>query len=283
MAKIVTSIKKIASLGKRELRYTEMDGEKKFDIRVWNGDKYEDGVRFSQEEMEQLYKGVEAGKFPFDIGSKQCILNGGEYALSVLFNGRTYIRPFVTKGEMEALLGILDVAMDNLLEYDPNASKEPDPEPEEEEEKEKDKDKAKKTYANAYEKFKAQFEAYRNDQPENRRKGYELTHNIVLEHIKDIIATSDEYNKNAMQDWKTSGNMMRYCQDKMFENAEAVMNVSSREEANEMLYQFVDEYIGDTSDKPKPQPKKTKTKSHTVKKDEVKLPKELEKKLLAKG
>ena len=283
MAKVITTIKKIATLGKRELRYTDIEGEKKYDIRAWSGDKYEEGVRFSQEEIDQLYKGIKSGKVPFEIGNKLCVIDGDSYALSVLFNGRTYVRPFATKEEMGALLVILDTAKDNLLEYEvkPKTTEveieevddDADDDTADEEKEEK------KSYANAYEKFKDQFEKYRKSQPENRQKGYELTHNIILEHIKDVIATSDEYNKNAMQEWKDSHKMMMFCQDKAFENAEAVMNVATREEANELMFQFVDEYIGDTSDKPKPKSKK----SHTVKKDKIEIPKELKKRLAGKG
>ena len=109
----------------------------------------------------------------------------------------------------------------------------------------------KKTYKNAYEKFKDQFSTYRKSQPDNRQKGYELTHNLILDHIKTICETSDEYNKNALQEWKNSGNMMRFCQDKAFENADALMNVATREEATELMFQWVDEYIGNTSDQSK--------------------------------
>lgn len=256
MAKVVTTIKKIASLGKRELRYTDIEGEKKFDIRVWNGDKYEEGVRFSQEEINQLYKGIKSNKVPFEIGNKSCVIQGNDYALSVLFNGRTYVRPFATKEEMGALLVILDTARDNLLGYEANAKKAPSLTIKEKAVTiKKETTKEKKSYANAYEKFKSQFEEYRESQPENRQKGFELTHNIILEHIKEVIATSDEYNQNAMQEWKNSHSMMLFCQEKMFENAEEVMNVATREEANELMFQFVDEYIGDTSDKPDPKPK----------------------------
>ena len=114
----------------------------------------------------------------------------------------------------------------------------------------KSADVKKESYKNAYEKFKDQFEEYRNTQPDNRKKGYELTHNLILEHIKDICKTSDEYNKNGLQEWKNTGNMMRFCQDKAFENAEALMNINTREEASELMFQWVDEYIG-ADDKPK--------------------------------
>lgn len=279
MAKVITTIKKIATLGKRELRYTDIEGEKKYDIRAWNGDKYEEGVRFSQEEIDQLYKGIKSGKVPFEIGNKLCVIDGDNYALSVLFNGRTYVRPFATKEEMGALLVILDTAKDNLLEYEVKPKTTEVDDDDDADDDNITEEEEKKSYANAYEKFKDQFEKYRKSQPENRQKGYELTHNIILEHIKDVIATSDEYNKNAMQEWKNTHNMMTFCQDKAFENAEAVMNVATREEANELMFQFVDEYIGDASDKPKPKSKK----SHTVKKDKVEIPKELKRKLVGKG
>ena len=121
MAKTITTIKKIATLGKRELRYTEMDGVQKFDIRAWHGDKYEDGVRFTEEEMKQLYQRMKSN-LPEDlIGNKSLTFdldNGDEYALSIVNNGRLYIRPFATKSEMNKLMQILEVARDNLLEYD---------------------------------------------------------------------------------------------------------------------------------------------------------------------
>ena len=258
MTKVITTIKKIAMLGKRELRYTEIDGEKKYDIRVWHGDKYEDGVRFSKDEIDQLYKGIKGGKFPFNIGNKTCVIVDDNYALSIVHNERTYVRPFASKKEMTTLFIVYVRTKGNLLEYSEDDSASDVTEETTKDTTEEITDNETKTEANAYEKFKKQFEAYRNEQPENRRKGYELTHNIVLEHIKEIIKTSDEYNKNAMQTWKNSGNMMRYCQDKMFENAEKCMNATN-EEGVEMLCQFVDEYIG-LDDKPKPQPKKSKPK-----------------------
>ena len=111
-----------------------------------------------------------------------------------------------------------------------------------------------KSYKNAHEKFVDQFATYRKSQPDNRQKGYELTHNLILNHIKTICETSDEYNKNAMQEWKNSGDMMRFCQDKAFENADALMNVATKEEAMELMFQWVDEYIGNTDDQPKSKP-----------------------------
>ena len=124
MAKTITTIKKIATLGKRELRYTEMDGVQKFDIRAWHGDKYEDGVRFTEEEMKQLYQRMKSN-LPTDlIGNKSLTFdlnNGDEYALSIVNNGRLYVRPFATKSEMDKLMQILEVARDNLLEYDDKA------------------------------------------------------------------------------------------------------------------------------------------------------------------
>lgn len=118
MAKTITTIKKIATLGKRELRYTEMDGVKKFDIRAWNGDKYEDGVRFTEDEMFDL-RCVMSGKIKdTKVGNKDLIVtDDGEYALSLVNNGRTYIRPFATDAEMNKLCEIFKTT-DNLLEYD---------------------------------------------------------------------------------------------------------------------------------------------------------------------
>lgn len=119
MAKIITTIKTIATLGKRELRYTEMDGIKKFDIRAWKGDRYDDGVRFTQEEINQLYFRMKSNLDTALIGNKTLVFENDEYALSIVSNGRTYVRPFATKDEMDKLMQILEVAKDNLLEYDP--------------------------------------------------------------------------------------------------------------------------------------------------------------------
>ena len=252
---IINTIKTIAKLGGRELRYTEMNGENKFDIRAWNGDQPDDGVRFSQDEINQLYAGIKENKFPFEVGNKTCVIDdNGDYALSLLFNSRTYVRPFATATEMKKLVSILDVAKDNLLEYidDVKTNKSIS------KSETKSADKTPKKYTNAYEKFKDQFEEYRNTQPDNRKKGYELTHNLILEHIKDICKTSDEYNKNGLQEWKNTGNMMRFCQDKSFENAEALMNVSTKEEAMELMFQWIDEYVGDTSDQPNKRGRKKK-------------------------
>ena len=283
MAKTITTIKTIATLGKRELRYTEMDGIKKFDIRAWKGDKHEDGVRFTEDEIFDLRCVMSGEVKDTKIGNKDLIVtDNGDYALSIVINGRTYVRPFATKDEMNKLCEILK-ATDNLLEYDDTPKvEEPKkkrgrpkkevattintPRPSIDEliqkysktEPKKETKEKKKVYKNAYEKFNDQFKTFRESQPENRRKGYELTHKVIVNHIKDIIATSDEYNKNAMQEWKTSHNMMSFCQNKAFENAEEYMNIQNRAEAEEFLFRWVDEYIGDTSDKPKP--KKTKTK-----------------------
>ena len=287
MAKTITTIKTIAKLGKRELRYTEMDGVKKFDIRAWNGDKYEEGVRFTEDEMFDLRDVMTGNIVNAKIGDKDLIVtDNGEYALSITINGRTYVRPFATHDEMNKLCEILKTT-DNLLEYD-NAPKVEEPKKKRGRPKKttaidevvdelakkkkvedlvkkytspaKKEEKPKKTYKNAHEKFVDQFAEYRKTQPDNRQKGFELTHKVITDHIKDIIATSDEYNKNAMQDWKNSQNMMNFVQNKAFENAEAYMNVQNRAEAEEFLYQWVDEYIGDTSDKPKPK-KTTKAKA----------------------
>lgn len=130
MAKpIITSKKQIASLGKRELRITTMNGEDKWDIRAWNGDKYDDGVRFTDEELTQL-SGIVAvikdTKLQSDmvlgtIGNKKCIIKNGEYCLSININGRDMIRAFATVDEMKALKVIIDKALaqkeKSLTEY----------------------------------------------------------------------------------------------------------------------------------------------------------------------
>ena len=290
MAKTITTIKTIAKLGKRELRYTEMDGVKKFDIRAWHGEKYEEGVRFTEDEMSSLRDVMTGNVVDAKIGDKDLIVtDNGEYALSITINGRTYVRPFATHDEMNKLCEIFK-ATDNLLEYD-NTPKVEEPkkkrgrpkkstaideaideiakqkslqkkiaEIEAKIETEKPKEKPKKNYKDAYEKFSDQFKEYRDNQPENRRRGYELTHEVITNHIKDIIKTSEEYNKNAMQDWKNSANMMNFVQNKAFENADAYMNIQNRAEAEEFLCQWVDEYIGDTNDKPKPKANTKKSK-----------------------
>ena len=260
MAKlIINTVKTIANLGERELRYTDINGIKKFDIRKWDGDKFEEGVRFEKSELDQLYNGIKSKALTFQIGNKTCVVDGDDYALSILHNGRLHVRTFASKAEVNKLANILEAAKDNLLEYkeqidDVKTNKSIS------KSETKSANKTPKKYTSAYEKFKDQFEEYRNTQPDNRKKGYELTHNMILEHIKDICKTSDEYNKNAMQEWKNTGNMMRFCQDKAFENAEALMNVNTREEASELMFQWVDEYIG-LDDKPKPSTKKSETKA----------------------
>ena len=296
--KTITTIKTIATLGKRELRYTEMDGIKKFDIRVWHGDKYEDGVRFTEDEIFDLRCVMNAEILDKKIGDKDLILTDNkEYALSMVHNGRTYVRPFATEDEMKKLCEILS-ATDNLLEYD-NTPKVEEPVVEQPKKKrgrpkksidvdkaidetvkqtsiqkkiaeltaktskEKSKEKPKKIYKDAYEKFSDQFKEYRESQPKNRQRGYELTHEVIVNHIKDIISTSSEYNANAMQEHKNSRNMMSFCQDKAFENADAMMNITSREEANEMLCSWVDEYVG-LDDKPEPPKAKAKKSKQKV-------------------
>ena len=293
MSKTITTIKTIATLGKRELRYTEMDGVKKFDIRAWNGDKYEDGVRFTEDEIFDLRCVMSGEVKDTKIGNKDLIVtDNGDYALSIVINGRTYVRPFATKDEMNKLCEILK-ATDNLLEYDDTPKVEEPKKKRGRPKKSIDVDKAideivkqtsiqkkiaeltaktsnakpkenpKKIYKDAYEKFSDQFKEYRESQPENRQRGYELTHEVIVNHIKDIISTSNEYNTNAMQEHKNSRNMMSFCQDKAFENADAMMNITSREEANEMLCSWVDEYIGldDKPEPPKAKAKKSKQKA----------------------
>lgn len=103
MAKKIDSIKKIATLGKRELRYTNIDNELKFDIREWKSDdKYGDGVRFTIDELNQLSDGSNT------IGNKQLVFYKDEWCLQLELNGRTYTRPFATKDEMDVLKKILE-------------------------------------------------------------------------------------------------------------------------------------------------------------------------------
>lgn len=293
MAKInVVTIKSIASLGSRELRYTDINGEKKYDIRVWNGDNYEPGVRFTQDELIQIKKYFDdnvSSMVPIRIGNKEAFRGDEEWCLSIISNGREYIRPFATDEEIDKLLNIMEASNNDPLSYEEPVVEQPKKkrgrpkkstaideaideiakqkslqkkiaELTAKTSNEKPKEKPKKNYKNAYEKFADQFKEYRESQPENRRRGFELTHEVITNHIKDIIKTSDEYNQNAMQDWKNSANMMNFVQNKAFENADAYMNIQNRAEAEEFLCQWVDEYIGDTSDKPKPKTKKSKQK-----------------------
>lgn len=267
--KEIKTIKTIAKLGKRELRYTEIDGEKKYDIREWKKDKPHDGVRFSNEELLEVYNAVKLNKLNVPVGNKTLVFDD-EYALSMVHNGRTYVRPFATKNELEKLIDVLssvDIKADGLLGYDETKI-------EEIKEKEaneyiskrrgrpkkiesdtnseqktkiapiKNKSRKEKTYTDAYEKFKDMFAKYRSKQDENRRKGYALTHKIITDHIKDIIETSPEYNANLMQEHKNSHKMMLYIQDKAFENAECLMGMATMEDANMYLCQWVDEYAG---------------------------------------
>lgn len=297
MAKTITTIKTIATLGKRELRYTEMDGVKKFDIRAWNGDKYEDGVRFTEDEIFDLRCVMSGEVKDTKVGNKDLIVtDNGEYALSITINGRTYVRPFLTHNEMNKLCEIFK-ATDNLLEYDENAKVEEEPKVEAPKKKrgrpkknpadveinkkmstetedlikkhvDNSKEaKPKKVYKDAYEKFDDQFKEFRKSQPKEMRFGYEFVHQMILEHIKDIIATSDEYNKNAMQEWKNTQNMMIFCRKKMFERAKEYMEINTKDEEKEFVLQLVDEYIG-TDDKPACYEAKTKDKSENEEKKE---------------
>jgi len=297
MAKTITTIKTIATLGKRELRYTEMDGVKKFDIRAWKGDKYEEGVRFTEDEIFDLRRVMSGEVKDTKIGNKDLIVtDNGEYALSITINGRTYVRPFVTHNEMNKLCEIFK-ATDNLLEYDENAKVEEEPKVEAPKKKRgrpkknpadveinkkmstetedlikkyvdnSKEEKPKKVYKDAYEKFDDQFKEFRKSQPKEMRFGYEFVHQMILEHIKDIIATSDEYNKNAMQEWKNTQNMMTFCRKKMFERVKEYMEINTKDEEKEFVLQLVDEYIG-TDDKPACYGTKTKDKAEDKAKKE---------------
>lgn len=268
------SIKRIADLGGRELRYTLLKEEKKFDIRKWNGDKYEDGVRFSEDELKEFYRLI-VTKASGKVGNKDLSLDNNEYILSILNNGRLYKRTVVTVDEANKLVEIIDSVIksegsftEQLLNYEPpkaTAKKVGRPKKTDVTSvAEKNVDDKKIVYLNGYDKFAAQFEEFRNNQPEQMRKGFEMMHNIVLEHIKDICSSSDEYNNASLQEWKNSHKLMAYLQTKAFENPELMFNF---EEAKTAIYGWVDEYMG-LDDKPTPPPKKTTTttKKKTTKK-----------------
>ena len=286
----VKTIRTIATLGKRELRYTDINGELKYDIRSWKGDEPEPGVRFTQEELIELKNGFDDKTLaPVKIGNKEVVYDK-EWCLSVVSNGRTYTRPFATSEEIEKLFKVMEASNNYPLSYTEPVPEQPkkkrgrpkkstaiDEVVDELAKKKKVEDlvkkytsttkkeeKSQKTYKNAHEKFCDQFAEYRKTQPDNRQKGFELTHKVITDHIKDIIATSDEYNKNAMQDWKNSHNLMLFVQDKAFENAEALMKVNTWDENCQLMCQFVDEYIG-LDDKPKPKPKTTTKKTTKAK------------------
>lgn len=261
MAKEIITLKNIEVLGKRELRYTKIDGEEKYDIRTWKGDKAEDGVRFTEEELRQIYNAIVYKIEDATIGNKMLVFNE-EYALQIEKNGRLFSRKFATIEEMNNLIEILKSTDCCPINYEKPKEKEINectskkrgrPKKNEDntttEEKPKvvpiqNKSRKDKTYENAYEKFKDMFSKYRSKQDENRRKGYALTHKIITDHIKDIIETSPEYNANLMQEHKNSHNMMLYIQDKAFENAECMMSMATMEDAHKYLCQWVDEYAG---------------------------------------
>ena len=111
----VITIKSIATLGKRELRYTEINGEKKYDIRVWNGDNYEQGVRFTAEELQQIVAIAKGKQTDVKFGSKMLTMEKDEYAVSVVSNGRTYIRAFATVDEMSKLSSIMEASNNDPL------------------------------------------------------------------------------------------------------------------------------------------------------------------------
>ena len=107
MAKI-KSIKMITSLGKRELRTTELDGVIKYDIREWKSDtSYEDGVRFTKEELEELLKMITSNELGI-IGNKTVIFEDNQYYLTIENNGRLYKRTIATKEEIDKLLKFMN-------------------------------------------------------------------------------------------------------------------------------------------------------------------------------
>lgn len=106
-------------------------------------------------------------------------------------------------------------------------------------------EKPKEEPKNIYEKFSQMFEKYRESQPEKRRPAYESTHNIILEHMKSVMETSEEYNNNGMHPCKDSHKMMNYVMEKAFENHDATTDY---EEAKALICSWADEYIGLTSD-----------------------------------
>lgn len=103
MAK-VKSIKKIKELGSRELRTTELDGIIKYDIRKWKSDtNYEDGVRFTEEELKELCKMVNSKNYG-TIGNKTLVHKENEYSLEIENNGRLYSRTIANDSEMDKLI-----------------------------------------------------------------------------------------------------------------------------------------------------------------------------------
>lgn len=251
MADLIVSNKAIVSLGVRELRQTEFKGELKFDIREWKGDKYEAGVRISIDGLKAIKEGKDtADNYKLSTENDCCVV-------STEVNGRVFKRVLCSVAEMgklkEVLSSIDPLTTEALLNYE-----EPKAEPKKRGRKattktgtvlevlgateEKSKEEPPK---NVYEKFDRQFKAYRESQPEKRRPAFEKTHSIILEHMKSVMETSEEYNTNGMHPCKDSHAMMNYVMEKAFENHDATTDY---EEAKALICSWADEYIGLTSD-----------------------------------
>lgn len=239
MSKINT-IRKICKFGTKELRVTEINGEEKYDVRSWNGDEPEDGVRFSEEELKAIANNqtdLGNGKsLIFDIDTMQ-------WGIQIVVKGQVHARMFANDSEFD----LLKQAVKMLEEKEKEKEK---PVEKEKEKKttiskkstsstKKAEKKPAKVYTSGYEKFKDQFEEFRKSEPENRRAAYESTHNLVLAQIKERCEGDDDYNKACLLESKNSYELSKYCLEKQFEN----YDIHDYDTLCELLKQWVDEYI----------------------------------------
>lgn len=252
MAEIITK-RKIAVLGERELRYTEINGETKFDIRKWNGNEPGDGVRFSADELEQICY-FKFYKFP----DKTIVLDTDKlsWTVQITHNGKLYVREIATMDEFSKLCEICNKAEGMkpvpfefaLLSCAEKTTVKKEEKPKAKAKAEtktktttttKAKAKPKKTYTNGYERFKDMVDEFINGEPENRRPAYKSTWNLVLARIKEKCENDDIYNQACLQESKTSYGMAKFCMEKQFENYDC----HDYEQQCENLKTWVDEYI----------------------------------------
>lgn len=224
----LTTVRKIAKLGNkgRELRITAINGEEKYDIRKWNGEEPEDGVRFTEDELKMIANNQT------NINGKTLIfdLDTMEWGVAIVVNGTTHKRMFASDYEMDLIKQAVNMLFSKQIQK--SSEKKTTTAPAKKAEK-------KKEYINGYAKFKDQFEEFRKNQPDNRKAAYKSTHDLVLAQIKERCAEDEEYNKAALQDCKNSYELSEYCLEKQFENYE----IHDYDEQCELLKQWVDEYI----------------------------------------
>lgn len=239
MSKINT-VRKICKFGTRELRVTEINGEEKYDIRRWNGDEPEDGVRFSAEEL------LTIGNNQTDFGNGKLLIfdiNTMEWGVQIIANGVAHKRMFASDSEFDLLKQAIKMLEEKEKEKKPVEKKATTTTKKSTSSTtttvKKAEKKPAKVYENGYEKFKDQFEEFRNSEPENRRAAYESTHNLVLAQIKERCKEDAEYNKACLLESKNSQDLSKYCLEKQFER----YDVHDYEELCGLLKEWIDEYI----------------------------------------